>query len=69
MTLDEQITGLKNALATGSKSVSMGDRTIVYRDLDEIQKILTGLQAEQDALNGGSSAPFGVIQLTYTKGL
>lgn len=67
MTAQEQITALKEALATGSKSVTIGDRSIVYRDFDEIQKILSKLQAEVSTSE--SSVPFGVIQVSYAKGL
>lgn len=68
-TIDEQITALKAALATGSRSVAIGDRSITYRDVSEIQQILSQLQAEKSAQSGSSYVPFGVLQINYSKGI
>lgn len=68
-TIQEQIDALKAALATGTKSVTIGDRAIVYRDTKEIAQILSRLETEKAAQGGTTSLPFGVLTVTYSKGL
>jgi repressor of nif and glnA expression len=67
-TVQEQITSLKEALATGTETVTIGDRSIKYRSVDEIRQILAKLEAE----SVGSSSdyvPFGVLQVNYSRGI
>jgi hypothetical protein len=68
-TVQEKITALKSALAAGTKSASIGDMSVTYRDFDEIQKIIASLQAELDLASGAVSPPFGVTTVTYSRGL
>ena len=63
MSVLEQIAALETALATGSKSVTVGDKNIVYRDLEEMVKILNLLKSKTDP------SSFSITQINYTKGL
>lgn len=51
MSILQQIEALEAALATGSKSVTVGDKNIVYRDFDEMVKILNLLKSKTEGQN------------------
>ncbi len=42
----EQYTALKNAIATGTTSVSYGDKTVSYRSISEMKEILRMMEEE-----------------------
>ena len=61
----EEIEALENAIRSGTKTVSFSDRSVTYRDLTEMTQILSSMKEQLSE----SSAPFGVIQIYYSKGL
>jgi hypothetical protein len=65
MTTAEQIQQLEDALAQGISSVQVGDRVIRYRDLNEINQILSSLK---QSLNN-SQGQLKVIYPSYSSGL
>jgi len=42
----EQYNALKSAIATGTQSVTYGDKTVHYRSMDEMEKIVRRMEAE-----------------------
>ncbi len=42
----EQYEALKAAIATGTQSVSYGDKTVSYRSMDDMEKILRRMEAD-----------------------
>lgn len=46
MTIQEQITALEEAMATGVKEVYTGDKRIVYRSLEEMRQAVARLQTQ-----------------------
>jgi hypothetical protein len=65
MTVQEQIQQLESALAQGISSVQVGDRVIRYRDLAEVQQILSSLKQSQN----NSQGQIRVLYPSYSKGL
>lgn len=64
----QEIDALESAIRAGTKTVTMADRSITYRDLKEMQSILATMKAEI-ATGSGSSSPFSVLQVSYSRGL
>lgn len=53
--LDDQLTALKAARATGEKSVAYNGKRVEYRDVAELEMAIASVQAELDA--AGNSTP------------
>lgn len=68
---ETQLQALREALAKGERRVSLGDKTIEYRSVDEIRQAITAVQAamHSDAVATGlyPRAP-RQIQLNTSKG-
>ena len=43
---EEQYTKLKEAIVTGVKTVTYGDKTVSYRSLDEMERVLSMMEDE-----------------------
>ena len=52
MTLEEQISDLENILSSGTKQISIGDKTISYVSTDELYKIINQLKRKASGSNG-----------------
>jgi len=57
-----EINALKTAIAKGEKQVTFADRSVTYRNLDEMLKALAIMEAEV-AVGTGTSRPrqYGVV--------
>lgn len=64
-----EIDALESAIRAGTRTVTMGDRSITYRDLKEMRAILGTMKSELSIADGATYTPFGVLQITHTKGL
>jgi hypothetical protein len=64
MTVDEQITELENAIATGSRRVKYDDKEIEYRSHKELIQALEYLKAKK---NGSRNVLRGINPI-YKKG-
>jgi hypothetical protein len=67
----EQLTALENALATGERRVSFGDKTVEYRSIDELKEAIRLVErglSEQAVSTGLISPPTRQIRVTTTKG-
>ncbi|MDR0547030.1 MAG: hypothetical protein LBG77_05545 [Dysgonamonadaceae bacterium] len=42
----EQYEKLKNAIVTGTHSVSYGDKSVTYRSIDEMKEVLSIMESE-----------------------
>lgn len=65
MTTQEQISSLEASIAQGISSVQVGDRTIRYRDLNEMNQILSSLKQSLNNTNGQIKVGY----VNYSKGL
>lgn len=50
------ITALKASMATGAKSVVIAGETTIFRDLDEMERLLRRMEAEVAALAAAGAA-------------
>lgn len=62
-TTTEQIEALKTAIASGQKSVAIGDLNISYRSIDEMFRALEFLQKQ----SGSSISGQTVFQVAYAE--
>jgi len=63
---ETQLEALREALATGTRRVSYGDKTLEYRSVEELQVAIREVEA---ALARGKSAPVArQIRVTTSKG-
>lgn len=60
---------LKKALLSGTKSVSIGDRTVTFLDITELKKLISEIEAKiaQDADPDVVPTQPRTIQATWTK--
>ena len=65
MTTETQIAALEEALSSGAKTITIGDRTISYRSTEEIYQILASLRKK----SSGSTTPFSVSYIKPSTGL
>lgn len=50
--ISARIEKLKKALASGARTIGYGDRTVTYRDVDELKAALASLEQDLAAANG-----------------
>ena len=62
MSLETQLTALKNARATGEKRVTYNGKTVEYRDIAELNLAIAAVEAEID---GESASPKSHSSVSY----
>jgi hypothetical protein len=68
-TLNEQLTELQAAYATGALRVTHQGVTTEYRSLDDMAFIMRDLQRQLDALNPPALTPIRRLRQHFSKGL
>jgi hypothetical protein len=63
----DQLTALELAIAKGERSVSFGDRTVVYRGVDEMLSAMRVIKNDLQA-NIGGLPPLRQIRVNTSKG-
>lgn len=63
-TLQEQLTALKAARATGEKRVTYNGKTVEYRDISELNQAIAAVESEIQAT---STTPTSRSSLAYFK--
>jgi hypothetical protein len=63
----DQLNALRTAVATGQKRVTWGDRTVEYRDLDEMQRLITTIETSI-ARGNATAIPPRQLRVTTNKG-
>jgi hypothetical protein len=53
------IDALKAAMATGTRRVTYGDKTVEYRDQADMERQLQAMQAEVNPSQAGSAVSYG----------
>lgn len=66
-TLEEQLDALKAARASGEKSVAYNGKRVEYRDIDEIEKAISAVEAELATQNSTTRSRSSVAY--YGRGL
>lgn len=66
---EDDLIPLKKALISGTKSVSIGDRTVTFQDISELKKLINDIEAKiaQDADPDVVPTQPRTIQATWTK--
>lgn len=64
-TTTELITQIEEILSNGLESVSIGDRNLRYRKLEDLQAILNSLKKKES----GSTSPFQFLYAKSSNGL
>lgn len=66
---DSDLDALKKALLSGTKSVTIGDRAVVFQDIKEIKALISEIEAKiaADADPDAVPASARTIKATFTK--